>query len=255
MIPYFEQPRLDVGLLHFSAFGVLWIGAILVARFIIMHRATRRGFDANLVSQFLVCLLISGLAGAHVVKTVMSDLPGFLAEPARIFTRYRGMTSFGGLAGGLVGGILWARLRGLDPGKAFLLLDVVAYSLPFGWLVGRLGCALAHDHRGLGSNSWIAVRFPEGSRYDLGLIEFLYLILLSAVFYLVDRRPRRVGLYFGLFGVLYGVFRVWLDTLHVQPFRFIEGAVAMLAGVAGLVMMSALTARARTRSLPAPGQP
>ena len=255
MIPYFEQPRLDVGPLHFSAFGVLWIGAILVARFIIMHRATRRGFDANLMSQFLVCSLIGGLAGAHVAKTVLSDLPGFLAEPASMFTRYRGMASFGGLGGGLLGAILWARLRRLTSARSLLLLDVAAYSLPFGFLVGRLGCALAHDHRGLSSNSWISVRFPEGPRYDLGVIEFLYLIVLSTVFLLVDRRPRQAGLYFGLFGVLYGGFRIWLDTLHVRPFRFIEGAVATLAGVAGLVAMFALTERERTRSLPAPGQP
>jgi phosphatidylglycerol---prolipoprotein diacylglyceryl transferase len=252
MIPYFEQPRLDFGPLHFSAFSVLWIGAILVARFIIMHRATRAGFDPVQISQLFVCLLVGGLAGAHLLQSVVSDPSGILAEPASIFTRYRGMASFGGLGGGLAAGILWARFRRITPGKALLLLDVVAYSLPFGWLVGRLGCALAHDHRGLSSNSWIGVRFPEGPRYDLGVIEFLYLIVLSTVFYLIDRRPRRVGLYFGLFGVLYGGFRVWLDTLHAAPFRFIAGAAAVLAG---LTMLSALTVRARTRSLPAPGQP
>ena len=255
MIPYFEQPRLDLGPLHFSAFGVLWIGAILVARFIIMHRATRAGFDPVPISQLLVWLLIGGLVGAHVEKSIVSDLSGFLAEPASIFTRYRGMASFGGLGGGLAAAILWARWRGLTPGKTLLLLDVAAYSLPFGWLVGRLGCALAHDHRGLSTNSWIAVRFPEGPRFDLGVIEFLYLIALSTLFYLAGRRPRRVGLYFGLFGLLYGGFRVWLDTLHVQPFRFIEGAAAMLAGAAGLILSLSLTSRARTRSLPDPGQP
>lgn len=210
MIPYFEQPRLDIGPLHFSAFSVLWIGAILVARFIIMHRAVRAGFEPVLISQLLVWLLIGGLAGAHVVGSVASDPSGIIAEPASIFTRFRGLASFGGLGGGLAAGILWARWHRLTPGKTLLLLDVVAYSLPFGWLVGRLGCALAHDHRGLSTNSWIGVRFPEGSRYDLGVIEFLYLIALSTAFYLIDRRPRRVGLYLGLFGVLYGGFRVWL---------------------------------------------
>ena len=61
-------------------------------------------------------------------------------------------------------------------------LDIIAYAMPIGWMIGRLGCTLAHDHRGLASTSWIAVNFPEGPRYDLGLIEFLFLIGWSLLF-------------------------------------------------------------------------
>jgi prolipoprotein diacylglyceryltransferase len=91
------------------------------------------------------------------------------------------------------------------------------------WMIGRLGCALAYDHRGFASTSWIAVNFPEGPRYDLGLIEFLFLIVMGIGFKLLDRRPRQVGFFVGLYGVVYGGFRIWLDTLRQQPNGFYGG--------------------------------
>jgi phosphatidylglycerol:prolipoprotein diacylglycerol transferase len=104
-------------------------------------------------------------------------------------------------------------------------------------MLGRLGCALAHDHRGLASTSWIAVRFPEGPRYDLGLVEFLFLIGMVIAFRILDRHPRPVGFFFGLYGVVYGGFRIWLDTLHLQPLRFYGGAIGVAIGLLGLAAM------------------
>jgi phosphatidylglycerol:prolipoprotein diacylglycerol transferase len=98
-------------------------------------------------------------------------------------------------------------------------------------MVGRLGCALAHDHRGLWTTNWIAVKFPEGSRYDLGLIEFLFLIGMAALFWALDRKARPVGFFFALYGVLYGAFRIWLDTLHAEPLRYYEGAAYVVIGL------------------------
>ena len=67
------------------------------------------------------------------------------------------------------------------------------------------------------------MNFPEGPRYDLGLIEFLFLIVMVIGFKLLDRRPRQVGFFVGLYGVVYGGFRIWLDTLRQQPNGFYGG--------------------------------
>ncbi len=92
------------------------------------------------------------------------------------------------------------------------------------------------------------MRFPEGSRYDLGLIEFLFLIGLAAAFRILDRRPRPVGFFFGLYGVVYGGFRIWLDTLHIQPMRFYGGAAAVVIGLLG--WMAVIPSRDRKEALP-----
>lgn len=115
--------------------------------------------------------------------------------------------------------------------------------MPFAWVIGRLGCALAHEHIGLPSHSWLVVKFPGGSYYDLGLIEFLFLIVLSASFYWLDRKPRPVGFFLGLYAFVHGAFRIRLDTLHLQPMRFYAGAAGCLIGMGAWIIM------ARTRGL------
>jgi hypothetical protein len=37
--------------------------------------------------------------------------------------------------------------------------------------------------------------------------------------------------------VVYGGFRIWLDTLHAQPLRFYGGAVGVLVGLLGWAWM------------------
>src|SRR5260221_5015177 len=59
------------------------------------------------------------------------------------------------------------------------LLDLVAYAFPSGWLLARLGCALVHDHPGTASSAALAVAFPGGSRYDLGVLELLLMVPLA----------------------------------------------------------------------------
>lgn len=251
MIPYFPEPLFHLGGLTIHAFSVLMIIAILVGRWIILRRTRRVGMNPELMSRLCVWMLLSGLIGADLLKTVLPNISWFLADPWMILRTSAGIASLGGLGGGLLGGILWCRFHRLSNFESLRMLDVIAYALPFAWLFGRLGCTLAHDHRGLPTSSWIGIRFPEGVRFDLGLIEFLFLIALAVYFYALDRRPRPVGFFFGMYGIVYGLFRIWLDTLHVQPLRFLGGLWSCLIGLIGWAAM-AYFAR-RRRIVPAAG--
>ncbi len=252
MIPYFPQPVLHLGPFHIQAFGVLVALAVVVGGRAMLLRARRRGIPAEEMFRFCCCVYICGFAGAFLAKNILYDFPGLLADPARVFRASLGIRSVGGIAGGFLGGLLWCRLRRLSLFETLRRLDIVAYAIPFAWMFGRLGCTLAHDHRGLASTSWIAVNFPEGPRYDLGLIEFLFLIGMAIAFRALDRRPHPVGFFFGLYGVVYGAFRIWLDTLHLQPMRFYGGAVGVLVGLLGWVAMLSFQRSCSAEVEPAP---
>jgi phosphatidylglycerol---prolipoprotein diacylglyceryl transferase len=245
MLPYYPQPVFQLGPLSIHAFGALGALAVLVGYWIILLRARRFGIPLEEMFQLTCSLYLCALVGAFFSKTIFADPQAFLADPGRVFRVGLGIRSVGGIAGGFLGGLLWCVFRRLSMYETLRRLDVIAYAIPFGWMIGRLGCTLAHDHRGLASSSWIAVKFPEGPRYDLGLIEFLFLIGMVLAFHLLDRKPRPVGFYFGLYGVVYGAFRIWLDTLHIQPLRFYGGTVAVVVGLAGWAAMWAF-ARSRT---------
>jgi len=242
MVPYFEQPVLWIGARPLPAFSLLLILAVTLGIAIVLERAERLQIDRGLMFRMSFWAIASGLAGAHVAKMAMDYTAEFLANPLTVF-HPGGIRSLGGFIGGLLGASAYCRLRSVFFFETFRMLDVMSFALPFAWMIGRLGCFLAHDHRGHFTASWIAVRFPEGTRYDLGLIEFLFLMGMSGGFFWLDRRPRAVGFYFGLFGMIYGAFRVWLDTLHFQPFRFYGGLFGCLVGLAGWIAMRRMSHR------------
>jgi phosphatidylglycerol---prolipoprotein diacylglyceryl transferase len=183
---------------------------------------------------FVLVMLLCGLAGAQIAKAAIDKGAAFLTGPFSEVRASQGMYSVGGFYGGLLGGAAWCALRGIS-GIAFLeWMDRVTYVLPLSWMIGRLGCSLVHDHIGQASHSWIAVRFPDGPRFDLGLIEAGFLVLLSAIFWLFGKRRRFTGFVFGLFAITYGGFRAWLDTLTLQPFGsdFAGGLLGVAIGLA-----------------------
>ena len=237
MVPYFEAPALHIGLLTIHLFSALVIAAILTARAIIAHRAGRLGFDRGAVSELCVWMLVSGLIAAHVTKVMLSNGPGFMTNPLKALVTAGGIMSLGGLAGGLLGGIVWGRVSRTPVLEMIGMLDLVAYALPFAWILGRLGCFLAHDHRGIYTHNWLGVRFPEGTRFDLGLTELIFLVPFAALFYALGRRPKPIGYFFGLYGICYGLYRVWQDTLHLERGQFhgdtFAGTITCLVGLIG----------------------
>ena len=252
MIPYYPQPVLHLGPFEIHAFGALAAIAVVAGGRVIVLRAHRQGIPAQQMFQLCAWAYLCALAGAVLSKLVLDNFPAFFLNPAHAFRTNLGFRSVGGIGGGFLGALLWCRWRRLSLFETMRRFDIIAYGIPFAWMIGRLGCTLAHDHRGLASTSWIAVRFPEGPRYDLGLIEFLFLIGMSISFRLLDRKPRPVGFYFGLYGVVYGAFRIWLDTLHIQPLRFYGGAVAVLIGLLGWAWMWAYERSHATEAAVAP---
>jgi phosphatidylglycerol:prolipoprotein diacylglycerol transferase len=249
MIPYFPQPVFHLGPFEIHAFGLLAAVAVVVGGYAILRRTSRLGIPADQMFRFCFWVYASAIVGAYLSKAVMDDFPAVLADPTRIFRTPLGVRSVGGIAGGFLGGMVWCRFRKLSFYETLRRIDIIAYSTPLAFMIGRLGCALAHDHRGLASTSWIAVKFPEGPRFDLGLIEFLFLIGMVIVFGVLDRKPRPVGFFFGMYGVIYGGFRIWLDILHLQPMRFYGGAAGVLIGLLGWVAMLSFQ-----RSRPSPGE-
>jgi len=249
MIPYYTQPVLSLGPFQIHAFGVLAATAVVVGGRVILRRAHCQGIPLEQMFRFCFWVYISAMVGAFLSKTVLEDFHGFLADPGRIFRMSVGVRSVGGISCGFLAGVAWCRYHRLSLFESMRRLDIIAYAMPTGWMIGRLGCALAHDHRGFASTSWIAVGFPEGPRYDLGLIEFLFLIGMVIAFLLLDRKPRPVGFFFGLYGVVYGGFRIWLDTLHQQPARFYGGAAGVVVGLVGWAIMLALQ-RSRATAVP-----
>ena len=247
MIPYYPQPAFHLGPFEIHAYGMMAAIAIVVSGWIIVRRGRRKGFPGQDLFQLWFWMYLGAALGAHLFSAVLDDFPRFLAHPSLVL-HFHGISSIGAGSVAFIAGLIWCRARRLSLFDGLRLLDIMAFAMPFAWTFGRLGCALAHDHRGLPSTSWIAVRFPAGPRYDLGLIEFLLLLGMLAVFLIVDRQVRPVGFFTGLVGVLYGGIRIGVGAFHLQPMWFVGGSVSVLIG---LLVWAAMLAIERS----AAGQP
>jgi phosphatidylglycerol:prolipoprotein diacylglycerol transferase len=220
VLPYIPHPTLDLGFYRLEAFSVLVVAAVIVQFQITMRRAPRVGIDKQTASSLVGWAIGLGLVSAHVFDVVAYTPEKLRANPLVLLQFWSSLSSLGGMVGGLVGIYAVMRIKRLSGAQMLRFFDVLVYALPFTLAVGRLGCALQHDHPGISSTHWLAVRFPEGPRFDLGLLEFLYVSLVAAAFAWLGRKPRPDGFFIGLFFAVYGPVRFAMDTLRVSEARY-----------------------------------
>lgn len=200
---------------------MLAFAAVVVGIGIVVLRAPKHGFDREDALHIVTWTVVAGFVGSHVFSEI-AWYPDRVREDPLVLLRLWGtMSSFGGIAGGILGGwiVLWR--EGRSRAEMLRFIDAVAFAFPFAWIFGRGGCALAHDHPGIASSHWLAVRFPEGPHFDLGLLELLYTIPIAAAFLVLDRKPRPSGFYVGLFFTLYAPARFALDELRIDEVLYL----------------------------------
>lgn len=221
MLPYVPHPTLDLGFYRIEAFAVL-VGIAVVVQFqIVMRRAPRQGIDRETTSSLLGWTIFLGLLSAHLFDLFFYFPEQLASDPWVLLQPWKGISSMGGMLGGIAALAWLMHRRGLSPADRLVFVDCLIYALPFTLAVGRLGCALQHDHLGVASTHPLAVAFPDGPRFDLGALEFLYVAVVSVVFWLLDRRPRPPGFFLGLFFALYGPVRFALDVLRTGDARYL----------------------------------
>ncbi|HWP06559.1 MAG TPA: prolipoprotein diacylglyceryl transferase family protein [Polyangiaceae bacterium] len=185
----------------------------------------RRGVSERAMVSFLTWIVISSFFFAHVLDT-LSYYPGeALRDPWSLPRLWEGLSSFGGFTGCVLGGVAW-RFWHKTPILAYS--DIVASCFPVSWTFGRLGCSIAHDHPGVHSDAWFAVRYPDGGRLDLGLLELVITVPLMLVFFRLLRKPRPWGFYAGVMCVYYAPLRFLLDFLRERT--GVNVGSALLAG-------------------------
>lgn len=249
MFPYFEQPSFLIAGAKLHAFGLLVALAVVVGSWLVMRRAERQGLGREEATSLLLWTLGMGFLVSHLDylafarPDVFFRLQTLWEQPATWLNLWNGMSAFGGILGGVMVAAIYLWRHRWSSRERWIFLEAVAWSFPFAWAIARFGCYLAHDHPGIHTSSWLAVRYPDGARYDLGLFDCFLALFIGGVFLWLDRRPRVHGFYFLTFMFAYGPARLLLDNLRVEE-RFF----GLTAGQYGALVMLAL-ALATWRSL------
>jgi phosphatidylglycerol:prolipoprotein diacylglycerol transferase len=241
MLPFvfLDQARLG----PIKAFAIFFVAAFLVGDWLSMWRARTTGHDTKSYRHFQVACLGGGLLFGHWIDLLFYHPRDIVNHPLSVLWFWEGMSSTGSLAGALMGAFLWKhfelapriRVR-KEPMRLLPFADVncAIYAIPFA--IGRVGCALVHDHPGklASPGSPFAVAWPldendglhhvfgplhvvwgSTPRYDLGLLEVFALTAIALVLAALWKKRLATGTFTGLACVMYGAVRFFLDRLRV----------------------------------------
>ena len=178
---------------------------------IVVREGEKRGLDARDLRYLNVRMVIGGFIMAHLVSVIFYFPERIKENPLVLLNVWSGLSSFGGFIGAA---ITYLYLSKKEKIPRLPYADVVALGLAVGWIFGRLGCSTAHDHPGRHTTFFLAVRYPEGPRHDLGFDELLCTLVMTAILFGYARRPRPAGRLIGLFATMYAPVRFGLDFLR-----------------------------------------
>lgn len=217
-------PLLELGPLSLRPTGLLSAAGLVVGLLVAARAARADGLDHRPLVRAVVLAAGAGLVGAHLVH-LLAYHPEELADPWALLRLGDGLSSIGGLAGGAAGMAL--AFRGRTPGLG-RHGDALALGLAPGWALGRVGCALVHDHPGRRTAFPLAHPFPDGPRHDLGAYEALLLALLTVALVALRRRGAARGRLLPVLALGYGAGRFALDFLRATD---LPGSDPRLAGL------------------------
>jgi len=221
MIPLIELRTINIGPIALQAWGTFVAAGFLFATWLAARRAVAKKLDPKMVWDMAFWIFLAGMLGSRLFHVLFYDPAYYLAHPFdAIDPRAPGFAIMGGIIGGAAAAYLFAKRKKLD---FIAYADTLAWGLPWGCGIGRIGCFLIHDHPGTLSSFVLAAKYPDGkTRHDLGLYLSMVGLAIGLTFLLVDHRlekKTRAGFWVGLFLVLDGVIRFSLDFLRTVDRR------------------------------------
>ncbi|MFO0757805.1 MAG: prolipoprotein diacylglyceryl transferase family protein [Byssovorax sp.] len=275
MIPFVTCDPLTLGPLTLSPWGFLTACGFFFWDIVVSRHAKKLGYDGREMRALQLWGMLCGVYGAHILDTLFYRPGELLHRPWALLIFWENLSSMGGVIGCVVGGLIWTRYRlRIEHGRPSLtrrpvplpllpMADVIVSALPIGFGFGRAGCAIVHDHPGLSAppSELFAVAFPRtpgegyaGSygpihiaygtdpRYDLGLLEcvFLFLLALGVAWTWIQPKRPAVGMYSAVLAMIYAPVRFALDFLRPRddsgdmrlgPFTFAQWTTVVMLGL------------------------
>lgn len=262
VISYPPIPLWDLGPISFSLHGVFAALGFVAGAWLSTKEMRKRGFDTVKYQSALTWGLIGALLGARYFTT-----PAMLLDGVPLLEALNPIQGNFSIMGGFAGGIIAGGIRMRQVGLPILpTLDLSAFGLALGTVVGRIGDLAIVEHLGKSTSAWwgygIKPGFDVAPIHDhlqcdvatvgefCGIYHHVALydmigagVLLGLLYLLYDRIELRYGQLFFAWMTWYGFQRFLLDSLRfgsgdaeigILTWNQLSG---LLAGLAGLVAL------------------
>jgi prolipoprotein diacylglyceryl transferase len=217
-------------------FALRWYGlfialGIAAATWMTVRELNRRGYDGAMALDALFFVVPLGFIGARAYH-VITDYDLYDGNPHSFFPGVfevwnGGLGIYGGVIGGFLGLLIFARLRGIS---ALAFADAVAPGLVLAQAIGRFGNYFNQELFGRPSDLPWAIEIAPQNRppqfndaasfHPTFLYESIWDVLVCLILLFVARRfanSLKNGDIFLLYVCLYSVGRFFVETLRVDP--------------------------------------
>lgn len=220
MLPYIELTTVHLFGIPFQVWGTMVALGYGLGTYLAWRRAKQRGLDTKTVLDLAFWIFIATFVGSRLLHVLAYDPGYYLAHPLEALDPRRpGYAIFGGFIGAAAV-FAWTMWR--QKLAFFEYADALIWGLPWGCGVGRIGCFLIHDHPGTLTNFILGVRYPDGQvRHDLGLYLSLIGFGTGLLFLWLNRKQRHPGFWLGVYMLIEGLARIFLDFLRIQDVRYL----------------------------------
>ena len=238
-IPSPSSNELVLGPLRLHLYGLMIAIGVIAAVALVRRRWAAQGGDPEDVSSMAVWAVPAGLVGArlyHVITDWHRLYSGGRWWPAAFEIWHGGLGIPGGIAGGALAGVIYARHRGLDLPR---FMDAAAPGLPLAQAIGRLGNYFNQELFGRPTTLPWAVEIDRAHRvantpdpkywaYATFQPTFLYevvwnLAVVGVLVWLGRSRRLRPGKLFPAYLTLYFLGRMWVEELRIDTAARVGG--------------------------------
>jgi phosphatidylglycerol---prolipoprotein diacylglyceryl transferase len=210
------QPELDIGPITLQTFGIMFALAFIAAGAVVARRLSELGKPPDWAYEMIFAALIGGIVGARL-DFVIQNWAEVSDDPVGNIFSGTGLVWFGGMVGGAIGVVVWARFRGM---LKLSLLDIAAPALALGYAVGRIGCQVSGDgDYGIPWDGPWAMAYPDGTVptdvpvHPTPIYETLAMGLVAYALWRL-RFSFRPGLLFALYLVFSGIERFLVEFIR-----------------------------------------
>ncbi|HSR89533.1 MAG TPA: prolipoprotein diacylglyceryl transferase [Candidatus Udaeobacter sp.] len=252
MIPFFQFQTIALGPVTIYVWGLLVSLGVISAITFSYFLAKKYLLSGEVILDMAIWVLLGAFIMARIFYVLFYNPVYFVDNPMEIIKIWNGgSSSLGGFVGAAASLWLFAKKRHFSFKELLPYFDVAALGFWLGWGIGRIGCFLIHDHPGTLTHFILGVKFPDGVRFDLGLMESILGFVLFIIFALLFKKlvKTRFGLVASRSIIGYAAARFLLDFLRATP-DFPGGDVrywaltpaqwGMIAVIIGLTLVSVL---------------
>jgi len=241
----------ELGPLSVRWYGFLIASAVLIGVTLAQFLAKKRGLNPELVGDFAIWGLLGAIPMARLYY-VLFQWQAYADRPGQIIAIWRGgIAIHGGIIGGVIAGLIFARRQGISFWRLF---DVITPSIILGQAIGRWGNFFNSEAFGRPTDLPWKLYIPPAMRpaqylqesyfHPTFLYESLWNLLVFALLiwlFVQGQRGRfalKPGTLFLIYGIAYSLGRFFIEGLRMDSLMFGSIRVAQLVSLAGIVLGS-----------------